>query len=66
MRRDKWAKPIRFDNLDPLKGVFGRTQCCKITTELSPLHITGLTRINRNTFDTLRGALGPIRHFWPI
>ena len=53
MRRDKWANPIRFDNLDPLRSVFGRTQCCKITTLLSPASVTGQTRAICNRFGTL-------------
>ena len=63
MRRDKWANPIRFDNLDPLRGVFGRTQCCKITTGLSLVGTTGQTSTNCNTFAILHGFLGRICSF---
>jgi hypothetical protein len=61
MRRDKWANPIRFDNLDPLTSVFGRTQCCKLTTGLSPTGATGQTAINHWNYPQIAFNSGRIR-----
>ena len=66
MRRDKWAKPIRFDNLDPLRGVSGRTQCCKIATLLSPSSATGWTTGNISNLLCLPDEFAKTWRFWLI